>query len=98
MKYFKFEVDPKLLSSTEWATFTPPSDTIYPRIYMIEGGASKMFFSTTVNYYLSAGQLPTPLEDTPEKIEAAPNPQFSESFILKLVAIANDSSLAKHLT
>jgi hypothetical protein len=64
---------------------------------MIEGGAAKIFLSPSFNQWVTPGTLPTPLEDTPEKIEAAPNPQFSESFILKLVAISNDSSLAKDL-
>ncbi len=98
MKYYKVEVDPKLLTSTEWASFVPPADTKYPRVYMIEGGAAKVFMSPSYNSWLAAGTLPAPLEDTPEKIEAAPNPQFSESFILKLVAISKDSSLAKDLT
>lgn len=100
MAYFKIEVDPKLLQANEWTAFTPPFDAKYPRMYRISDGNAKIYFNATTNYYILGAPLSDikVFEDKPEEIKAAPNPQFSESFILKLVAIANDSKLAKDLT
>lgn len=100
MKYIKLEIDPKLLQTSEWSTFNPPIDATYPRLYKIADGNAKVYFSPTVHFWLSniSGVTLNVEEDTPKEIQSAPNPQFSESFILKLVAIANDSKLAKDLT
>lgn len=98
MAFFKIEVDDRILKVSEWGTFIPPVTARLPRMYRIEDGAYKIYFNSSYNTWVSRDTVFNIEPDVPEKIESAPNPQFSEDFILKLVAISKDSSLARDLT
>lgn len=97
MSYIKLHIDPKLLKSSEWGSFTPSEPgTRYPVLFEIEDGSAKVFLSPSYTMWIPAGTR-TLWEIGTEEIPVAPNPQFSESFVLKLAAIAQDPSLSLHL-
>lgn len=102
MQTIKFNVADRALSVAEWPTFVPANNVDMPIIYPIYDGAAKLFLTPSFNFWISKetwDQLKyTQRPEVPKEIPAAPNPQFSESFILKLVAIAQDVNLAKDLT
>jgi hypothetical protein len=99
MAYIKIEVDDKILATTEWAIFSPPSTEKFPRIYRIVDGGAKLHLTHTYNFWISKEQLAAlPIEtDLPQDICSAPNLGFSEGFILRALAIAQDPKLAKEL-
>lgn len=100
MQYFKIEVDKTVLSVADWASFTPPSNTKFPRAYPVADGAARVFFSPSFYMWLPKEQFSQLLveEEIPAQIiTSAPNPGISEGFILKALAIAQNPELAKDL-
>lgn len=95
MEYIKIEVDPRTLTSAEWGSFTPPSMVKLPRIYRIEDGAAKVYFSRTLFTWVSQSDAAfvEVLKDTPPSALPAPNVGISESTLLKAIALAQDPSL-----
>jgi hypothetical protein len=99
MEYFKVEVDPKVLTNLEWGSFIPSINSKFPRVFMIENGDAKLFINTAIYMWIAKDQFKhiTFSEDTLENFTPAPNVGFSEGFILRALAIAQDPKLAKEL-
>ena len=103
MQYVKIKLMDKVLEYKDWASYNHSIALgTYPVIYPISDGSGLIFMSSDIKTWVNSSQmanlLTTLSNDEPKLPEPAPNPQFSESFILKLVAISKDSSLAKDLT
>lgn len=97
MKYIKVEIDPKVLQVTEWSSFIPPSDATFPKIYKIADGNAKIFFSTTLHFWISGFNNISYKEHEDKEITSAPTTQISEDFVLRLVAISHNPELSKDL-
>ena len=97
MAHIKFEVDDRVLSITEWGSFNPPATEKFPRMYKIVDGAAKLYITSTYTFWIAKEHYATLCIDTPPEICPAPNLGFSEGFILRALAIAQDPKLAKEL-
>ncbi len=99
MATFKIEIDPKVLQVHEWAAHLVPASTQFPRLHKIADGSCKFYFSSTYYMWLPPQQTTELLAQIVESAEipSAPNLQLSEGFLLRLVAISNNSNLAKEL-
>ena len=96
MAHIKIEVDSRVLGTTEWAAFLPPEGTIFPRMYMTETRDAKVFITRQMYMWVAKDQI-SQLTLVEEEILPAPNVGFSEGFILRALAIAQDPKLAKEL-
>lgn len=98
MRFVPLVVDDQILDKLTWASFVPSLDAVFPRMYRIDDGSSRVFLSRNMYMWIdvttTAGLLAI---EKPPEIQPAPNVQYSEGFILKALAIAQDPKLAKDL-
>lgn len=101
MQTIKINVADRILQTAEWGAFIAPISDSFPIVYRIADGAAKLFFSTTYSMWIPKDCWEfikmTQQQEEPKEIPTAPNLQFSESFILKLVAIAKNEKMATDL-
>jgi hypothetical protein len=101
MTYIKIEVDELELEVSQWPVFLLPPGKTVPRAFKIKDGSWKVFFGTSSYTWVSntdSVNVRTAVDKEPEPdVCHVPNVGFSEGFILRALAIAQDPKLAKEL-
>lgn len=100
MASIEININPKVLPVVEFNGYIPTAHNVtYPILIQCFDGNAKVYFSPTSMAWLMPTDASALLDklNMHQEIPPAPNVGFSEGFILRALAIAQDPKLAKEL-